>query len=620
MIQEMYPDREYKVLTGIEKYKTIPLSIPLADKTSVSRLEMQGTASKHQIVVNNAEIALFDTPYSDDMARSSFNEKLSEDVKVLDRIDLEVDGTVIESTYIYLGVDSGKIMHYTHKPYLIKHHFGYPVKTDLPTSENSEKVTIEKGSDLKRLEMYTELGVTKGANLMSLYTINPKAVEDAIMISDKVAKDHGFTLMSKNEIWLHQQTDIRHIYESDGQKRPLPKVGEIIKSSGVICTTGDSDPKVLGDIPIREGSIPESDRTYFTEPGSSVSGIKAFGHSNDTVISGYINVTKDYYNRILGSLNIHSGEYDVSIRTKTFNNWLNALNNMELSYNGKRISKTSCVVIVETKKTQHLEVGQKMTNRYGGKGTVSSIFEHGKFKDEYGRNIEVVLAMTTCFKRENPTQLYEKMFNNFSWGIKKFINEHRSEPEKCLGLLDEYHKVIGKFTEEAYLYLRANYSLEELVSFFSNNRIHYRFEPYSNNVTINTMIKLRKVLNKYGVINGSCKVFYNDSNIGEIELSDSHEIGELYYLFLENMALLETSYRGTGGSRKSSGALSKDNKFNRHETRRPSTPIKLSTMATGIMSDSLDKNDAKDRFKTPSETPRAVRALMAGLGLGITKK
>lgn len=630
--RNVFKDKPLKIFGDdmIEKQKTMALCIPFAGHSSLSRTEMAGSAFRDIVFPIDGEVPLMDTPYSREIMRSSFNVIAKEDLTLMSGVDYTVDDTVVKTLYVLLGSETGKLQHYEFIPTMSFKHFG--IKNSTVLSDMTVGDMIRKGDYINMLDGYEHYGVKVGRDLLTMYTIDPDLTEDAMKISDKAIKSLSYNDERHFVIKVSSNNSFRRFYEGG---RYFPRVGEVIES-GVVASVSTIDRGVLDDLGTQDiHNIPEGDKTYFAPEGSEVISIEVYGNSTDPILSEYIEQTKLYSMQVYGMLAGLSKSYDLDPLTANKLNHEDVVldDETELTYSDIALGKDTCVIVIKTNVVHVPEIGQKLTNRYGGKGTVSSIFKHGDYIDEYGRAIDMLVATTSTFKRENPSQMFEKTLNNWSYSIsdhiKRKLKESESFEKELLNLLLECHQVLGGDMLKEFKQLYNTQSAKIILSLYGDitynksrrlkARIYYRLPSHSSKMRMSRVLELRRVLKKYGVRHGVTNVF-RITDGQKIKMSDKHELGEVYHWILENNPDKDASIRHHLGARSNSGEMIKTVKKKRGESKYADTAIKLSSLVTSVVGDSVKPVNLTELLDNGTNTAGTISALMASVGMELTTK
>ena len=99
------------------------------------------------------------------------------------------------------------------------------------------------------------------------------------------------------------------------------------------------------------------------------------------------------------------------------------------------------VIVLEER---HLIPGDKVSNRYGGKGVVSHILPQKLMpQTEDGVYVDEILNSSTMYNRENPGQLFESSITFIGCQILNKIRKENIPPDQALGMISKYVSFIS---------------------------------------------------------------------------------------------------------------------------------------------------------------------------------
>ena len=92
-----------------------------------------------------------------------------------------------------------------------------------------------------------------------------------------------------------------------------------------------------------------------------------------------------------------------------------------------------------------LDVGDKISNRYGGKGVVSKVRPDELMPLlDTGERVEVIFNSATCINRENMGQLFETSLNHICGQLLHYMKTNVFHPEECLEMYIDLLKIINE--------------------------------------------------------------------------------------------------------------------------------------------------------------------------------
>ena len=226
-------DKKYLIpKDNLSNYVAESLPTPFPSKNSVSRLAMYKSALSHSVSpAINPERPLVDSIYSKNLIISSDNYRTKGKVRLLARIDKVIRGIVTEVCYIYYDYHLNEIDMDIIPKYEKYYKFGYEIKSEL------ENMEIDQISDGPVYTKYTynmdpeDGGMAYGKNLNVIYSCSRDVGEDAIIITDRVAKECALNYFDEVEMIYYPELnglkDLYGKYDEDGnwEYRPFPFPG-----------------------------------------------------------------------------------------------------------------------------------------------------------------------------------------------------------------------------------------------------------------------------------------------------------------------------------------------------------------------------------------------------------
>lgn len=319
---------------------------------------------------------------------------------------------------------------------------------------------------------YDDYGNRKdGRNLRTGYISTLKNTEDSLIISDEAAPLFDAPLLHFAKCIMNENDIPVNYYGDENIIKIMPDIGERTKNN-IVCAFRKerkeeafysqdyhrmmhlmmSDERRLAkgtvvDINIRcnNPDLLESD-PYYSQINAYWKEQKRFASTLVAILSQMQGVKKTYkLNKLYGQAKdiLHGKQY---LEGKVFSN----------------IKLEICVL-----EENHLNVGDKLANRYGGKGVVSEIrpkrlMPKIEGTDEY---LDIICNQATMTNRENPGQNFESSVNHISEGIVNYIKLGILDPKECIDMIREFYTINSqKLGEEFDRYTR--YLTEEEMQFY----------------------------------------------------------------------------------------------------------------------------------------------------------
>ena len=619
-----FKKEKYKIPKGnLSNYAAEALLTPFPSKNSVSRLAMFKSALTHSVApASNPDRPLVDSIYSNSLVISSDNYMSKGKVKLLARIPKVVHGHIVETCYIYYDYGIDKVDIEIVPNFERYYKFGYKTKSEL------ENMQIDEDSEEEIYTKYTynmdpdDGAMGYGKNINFIYTCSNKVLEDSIVITESLAKRLALNYMDEVEIIYSPDNyilkDIYGFSNENGEReyRPFPKIGEEVDKEILFCVSDANENSFL----TLDTDVTDSDNVKFVHKGARV--VDIIVYSNSKLKNPYLEDLRkaqmDYIRNIsmeLSKLKIHEyygNSFTDSLEYK-FNRYKALLsNNLRM---GSVSLKNKTYIKVKTINNRPLGPGDKMTNRDGGKGTISAVvpddamaiyyqlddeskdpgwylnssdedyvhtFDYGYIKvgdlKKRLRNpnkIDMWINVTGIVNRENPGQLFEKELNGLFQFLQMYLRLSKDN------IKEKYNNIL-KWMELAkvpdLLEMAKRFKPKDLVNYYSKEDMVLKYDPYNGDMNFKAFHELRQFTSKINPYTGGCKVIFN----GE-ELSDLHMIGKSFYMVLENGPIKDTSIRADGMTN-IKGALSKKGASRKkHQSKWGTTASKISDLGLSIM-------------------------------------
>lgn len=423
---------------------------PFRPANSGSRALMNSVHAEQHTVLNHAEVPLIQTGYETEFGKnsSSYVRLISEDNE--NRMRAQIPKSKFENGYLSYYTDSPEPIIYSeykvlHKIEKFKNIPGwqyYLIIQNLTTGEYDliERVSynhntesygylwdnskldklkvgdyISEGDVLKTSIGFDEYGnKMNGVNLTTLYMSCAQNMEDSVIISESAAKKLETSLVKKTPVTINDNDVLLNLYGNETLYKTFPDIGEEVKN-GIFCSIRRIENEnilyTLSQQNLRD--IMLSDRNILME--GKVADISIYCNNPEALGDSHYNAQLFYYynqnlefckevNDIVGPLAMTS---KLSYRLKKFYARCRDV------VAGKQFFKEKLFnhVIMEITVIQNLPMqpGDKMADRYGGKGVISLIMPDEMMPIlDSGRRVEVIKNQSTCINRENIGQLHEQ--------------------------------------------------------------------------------------------------------------------------------------------------------------------------------------------------------------------
>ena len=565
---------------NLSNYVAESLPTPFPSKNSVSRLAMYKSALSHSVSpAINPERPLVDSIYSKNLIISSDNYRTKGKVRLLAKIDKVIRGMVTEVCYIYYDYHLNEIDMDIIPKYEKYYKFGYEIKSEL------ENMEIDQISDGPVYTKYTynmdpeDGGMAYGKNLNVIYSCSRDVGEDAIIITDRVAKECALNYFDEVEMIYYPELnglkDLYGKYDEDGnwEYRPFPLPGEYAYKEALICTSN-----IGNNFLVITNEVQDADNTKYVHKGAMVTDVEVY--SNNSISNSFLEelrlAQKKYIQEINSKLNrlkVSDGQFfSDSLRYKAMR--YQSLANDELRVSSLELKK-KIYIKIKTVDTKPLGPGDKLTNRDGGKGTVCMEVPDNIIAED-GTKIDAIINVTGLVNRENPGQIFEKELNTLNVFLRKYLNTSKDSNKVKFNNIIKWVQ-LAHCTELADE-LKRYKNHDEIVELFKVENLTLKYDPYDSSFGLMEYHKLRLFTSS----------LYPDTRAMKItrdgyEFSERHVYGKAFYMMLENGPRKDTSIRADG-MQNIKGALSKKGASRkRHQTKWGTTATKISDLGLSIM-------------------------------------
>ena len=327
--------------------------------------------------------------------------------------------------------------------------YGYLHNNSVMDAYSNPGSIIHSGDILRRSTGFDQYGnKTNGRNINVAYMALDNNMEDSVVVSEACSQKLAAPLIREVKIIINENDIPLNIYGDEGIYKIFPDVGEEIKEGILMAYRREK----------REESI-------YTQ---SVSRLRQIMMSDDKItLSGrvidinlYCNnpeyIRKSAYNqqflsyymdrmRMCNEIVQVVGPYVAQGYQMTYDlQKLFAISKDELSEKKYIDKKSFSNIAIEfiVMENRLLGVGDKVADRYGGKGVVSKIVPTERMpKMANGQYVDMIKNSSTMYNRENAGQIFELEINYISMCILDYIRNSNLEPEQALELILKFVKL-----------------------------------------------------------------------------------------------------------------------------------------------------------------------------------
>lgn len=564
---------------------------PFKPANSGSRALMASIHAEHLMVPRYGEVPIIQTGFETEFGRHSTSFITSKgNYIVLHKINkLDINNNhyylIVQDldTGIYDVIERCECKHNTES-------YGYLWNNSrLDSLKPGDK--IDKDSVLKTSNGFDEYGnKMNGVNLLTLYLASAQNLEDSTIISESAAKKLETYQIKTTSITINDNDVLLNMYGDQNIYKTFPDVGEEIKN-GIFCSIRRLENEnvlySLSQSRLREPMI--SDRNILMN--GIVADIDVYCNNPSALGDSYYNQQLFYYynqrnefcNKIIEAVGPLAMNGQLSFELQK----LYAI--CRDTIDGKQFFKdkqfSNVIMEITIINPLPMEPGDKMCDRYGGKGVVSEIRPDNMMPLlDNGKRVEIIKNQSTCINRENIGQLHEqslsfigmRMLDYFKTGafsycdmvkmLFDFISTvDRDEAMELLGAIDFYDENQCKFYMD---------------TVFDDDAIILSTPPFTTPINIYTIAEIYKKFPFIQPYEVSMPMEDSNGNIRLIPAKRKLVVGKIYNYRLKQYA--EEKFSVTSLSATNLKGLNTRSKANKiYETKYTKTPIMFGPMESG---------------------------------------
>ena len=478
--------------------------MPFNNTNSGARKTLYGTQKEHVIPITDGEVAYVQTgneqlfgEYSSSMIRADG------DMQVIAKIPKFSNLPNYHYYLIFINERTGCLdvierVSYKH----ITESYGYLINNDFL---DSIKVgdRVNKGVVLQKSASYDDYNNRKeGINALTAYISLGQTEEDGIVISEPFAKRIVTPLIHRVSVICNDNDIPLNLFGNDANYKVLPDIGEAVPY-GILCATRreNKEETLFSQAYVRLKDILMSDDKY-TVNGTVVD-INVYCNNPENVqtnpyytqINYYYQQDMTFCNNLVNCVNSLGGLYPLSYD-------LNKMYTIcKSKIEGKQFIKdrpfSNIIVDLVLVENRPIEVGDKLSDRYGGKGVVVAIWPEDKMPMlENGKVVDIIFNKSTSNNRLNFGQHFETSYNHIAQHLLDTMVKDNLSDDECMDMMYRFFHITNPDYEN---YLRNYYdSLKEddkrlfVSNVKSQNGIYQTYRPISDSCDIDKLNLLYK--------------------------------------------------------------------------------------------------------------------------------
>lgn len=507
---------------------------PFASTNSGSRKIMFGVQLEHALSLVNAEPPIIQNGYEIRFGdRSSSIIKAESDYKVIAKISKFSEAP---NHHYYLIIYNKEKRLYD---VIERISYNHTTETYGYLYNNSILDSLDVGYEVPKYEILRKSGAfdqfmnrCDGVNLLTGYINKNKTTEDEIIISRSAAEKLKAPLIKKVQIPINENDILLNLFGDNNYYKSFPDINETIPEN-IVCAVRRENVEecFFAQSVDRLQELLMSDEKYTIN--GKVIDINVYCNSPAVLTERYSNSQLlKYYNdsirfndefvNTINMLRDRDGNIKMSYQlSKIYNRCRQVLAGDEFVKDKPKPFKGTILEMIVLELNTPTK-GDKITNRYGGKGVISEIIDDDLMPLlDNGKRMEVCFNGSTCVNRLNPGQLMEMSLTFISSRILEYINSHSMPTELAIEMIYRFMKhvspkeaedfmgmmygadvtdidrtwYIDQCIEDGYIYL-SNKPITESMSLDKLNEIYKEF-PFIKQYDIHTLIKDSNGNNRY---------------------------------------------------------------------------------------------------------------------------
>jgi DNA-directed RNA polymerase subunit beta len=443
---------------------------------------------------------------------------------------------------------------------------------------------IKKGETLYRSTAYDEHGnFSFGMNLRAVYMPwHGMTYEDAIVISRPAAEKMDTWGVEHVDVSVNTNDFLLNLYGDKETYRAFPDVGEEVVGR-ILCSRRrihndsmlhDMSSKAMAkvnyntDTPFYSDGIVMDIEVFSNEPAELLERHK---HYNGQVCQ-HLATNMEYHREIRDALAPWVAEGKGAYTDEAAHAYRRSADIIDPGVRWRNNSSNfdNYIIRFSMLYRNQLTVGSKITNRYGGKGVISTILEESEMPlADNGERAEILLNPLGVINRLNPAQLFEQEINMISDQVLNHINESETESvNEFLDMVTEYIHDVNPVQAEAFREYLGNPATDErwaeAAREIREHGIHIHQPPFHGGLNIDGF---RDIYRKYDYV----KPYEFEDVAGKIVM------GDIYYMRLKHEPRDKFSARSSSYLNLKN-VPSKSTRFKQHQQLFSHTPIRFGEM------------------------------------------
>lgn len=648
-VQERIPAQEYTLGRALKQ--------PFCNTNSGSRKIMQGIQMEQAVQIMNPEAPIISTGYENQFGYLSSNVITADkEYKVIAKID-KYSFCPNHHYWLILSADDGKYFSVIERVsyFHIAEFFGYLFNNDYLDSLK-ENDTVPINTVMKKPISYDEYNNrAEGLNLTTMYIACEDVKEDPIVVSESAAKKFACPLIDKMEIKINDNDILINLYGDDKKHeyKTFPDIFEDVKNN-IFCAIRrelKDEEALYTQSWDKLKTILMNDRKFLCDDGKVIdinvycNNIEKLDNSlyNSQIKKYYIETkrcAKEFVDKLTpifydNDTNTRKTDIQLSYDLDMLFTRMQLINTDVPYIQDKVFANIIMEVCIQCSKP--LRRGDKIIDRYGGKGVISKV-KPDDLMPKYLKNgkwetVDVLYSMCTCINRLNDGQLFETSITYIGWRLLEYINQNVKDYNEAYALIVKYVSLLNPLQAEHMLQLyKIDYGTgpDPMDDDYQQNHFMENDNQYNRDIFIEQMIhdgcimvsippissnmnidKLAEIYREFPFISKYCPVCVpQKGSNGKVRMIYTRRplvIGKKYIFRLKQLvedkfsavSLASTNIRNENAKSR----LSKT-----HNARFPTTPIRsYGEMESSTLASHLTPEIFINEFLLNSSSPEARR-------------
>ena len=434
--------------------------------------------------------------------------------------------------------------------------FGFSYNNEYIDSLNEGDV-IPKGTTIYKSKSYDEnMDYGYGLNIKTMYTSDPYTSEDACVVSESLAKRMTSIELNTVSIGLNQNEFLLKMYsKSNDEYKCFPDIGEYAYGEVAVKRTLFKDQLLTDFKDSSLNKIFDSDISYYKN--GKVIDIDVYCNNPEieenpfnSQILKYLRSQNEYYEQIKNTCEeIMESGYKYSKQINYLYKRASEFLDDDKKWTDKDSVFSNLRIDITVKNIIPIQVGQKLTGRYGNKSVVSVIRKDEDMPYYYDENgnkviIDLLLNLLAIVNRTTAFPIYELSMNFICNKVRMHMSkmEDAKERENLLfSIIDDFNEFQAKEMKKVYNKL----SDEEKLNYIQDcidDRIYIHQNPLWETKPI--FFRLMDIYNKYDFLQPYD--IYVDKWGRQIKTLNKGYIGDMYIIKLKQTSRKGFIVRNTG--------------------------------------------------------------------------